>query len=188
MEDLRDATVTMEPVLNLLEGGTHYRWAEAERIMRLASWADEIEFALDVQGDNIRIKDMTLPASMNTPIEMVKAEKGGKRRFSKEFTVGEMFTGLLLSKDCTAELSYMDWLGEAVQRLLNVKKEMPSDFSIRNSHGPKICWGNAMDYFATHTESGDRFRVLYSLTDEYGDEDNSAIKFYNLEKLPENII
>ena len=186
MEDLRDVTVTIEPVLNLLSCGTHYSWKDIGHILRLSYLGAEVEFLLAIDGNNIKIKDIQLPATMKAAIELVNKEKEQGIKQQKEFTVGEMFAGLMLSKDYTVKLPYVEWLARAVQNLLNIKKEMPSDFSIHCTHGTKICFRDAMDDFVTHNEAGDKFKVIYSLSDEWGEEGNSAIKFYDIRKVEED--
>lgn len=184
-EDLRDVTITVEPFLNLLGCGTHYKWADVQRILGLTYLGDEIEFVLTIDGNDIKIKDIQLPASMRDAIKKVKEEKEENKKQHREFTVGEMFTGLMLSKDYTVKQAYAEWLERAVQNLLNVKKEMPSDYSICLTHGTKINFRDAIDDFVTHTRANDKFEVIYSLSDECEEEGNSAIKFYDIKKVEE---
>lgn len=182
-EYLKDATVTMENVLKLMGYGTLYSWEDIERILRLSDSEDRVIFALDVQGTNIKIANIKLPASMKDAIKRVHNEKEESKKQHKESTVGEMFTGLMLSKDYTAKLTYTEWLERAVQNLLNVKKEMPSDFSINHTHGTKINFQDAIYDFVTHNRADDKFEVIYSLSDECGEGGKSAIKFYDIKKV-----
>lgn len=184
-EYLKDVTFTMESFLNLIGCGTLYSWEDIERILRLSDNEDRVIFALDVQGTNIKIANMELPDSMKNAIKKVHKEKEEDKKQHKEFSVGEMFTGLMLAKNYTVKQTYTEWLERAVQNLLNVKKEMPSDYSIRLTHGTKINFQDAIDDFVTHNRAGDKFKVIYSLSDECGAEGNSAIKFYDIKKVEE---
>lgn len=183
MEDLRNVTITTEKYLNLLACGKNYNWKNVGHILKLTLFSDKVEFLLAIDGTNIKIKDIQLPASMENAIKLVNKEIENGIKQSQEFTVGEMFTGLMLSKDYTVKQTYTEWLKRAVQNLLNVKKEMPSDYSICLTHGTKINFQDAIDDFVTHNRADDKFEVIYSLSDECGEGGNSAIKFYDIKKV-----
>ena len=64
-----NATVVMEPTLNLMGDGVRYTWREIKRIIALSDGDDVIAFALDRQGTDIKITKITLPASMEEAIK-----------------------------------------------------------------------------------------------------------------------
>ena len=173
---------------SLREYGPQVSYEEMVNILDDSFGCEGVRFDLAYNaGDSTwTIENFIVPASFYKAMEKVKEEKEEDKKLHREFSVGEMFTGLMLSKDYTVKLPYVEWLARAVQNLLNIKKEMPSDFSIHCTHGTKICFRDAIDDFVTHNEAGDRFIVVYSLSDECGEEGNSAIKFYDIRKVEED--
>ena len=177
-----NATVVLEPTLNLMGDGVRYKWSEIKRIIALSAGDgdDVIAFALDRQGTDIKITNITLPASMEEAIKTVKREIEEARKQRKRFTPEEIFKGLMLLKGCTAKLSYSSWLEAAVQMLLNVKCQGYSDYDHRHKDDPQISWREAMDEFISETEPDMRLKAVYSLTDENGEEGDNTITFHDL--------
>lgn len=180
-----NATVVMEPTLNLTGDGVRYKWGEIKRIIALSDRDDVIAFALDKQGTDIKITNITLPASMEDAIKTLKKEIGEARKQRKRFTPEEIFKGLMLLKGCTAKLSYSSWLEAAVQMLLNVKCQGYSDYDHRHKDDPQISWHEAMDNLISETEPDMRLRAVYSLTDENGEDGDDSITFHKLLWIPD---
>ena len=157
---------------------------EIKRIIALSDGDDVIAFALDRQGTDIKITKITLPASMEEAIKTVKKEIGEARKQCKRFTLEEIFKGLMLLKGCTAKLSYSSWMEAAVQLLLNVKCQGYSDYDHRHKDDPQISWREAMEELISETELNMRLKVVYSLTDENGEDGDDAITFHRLLWMP----
>lgn len=171
MEDLKDATVTMESFLNLMGCARDYRRSDIKRIWGLSNDNDDIDFALDIHGDNINITDMKLPASLNDAIKRVKEEIEEAKTLRSQFSLSEMFNGLMLAKNNVtprgekfrAWAKYDEWLAAAVQLLF--KQSVLYGSYISKTEGPDLTWEQAMEEFAVKNEYGDKFTVTYSLED-----------------------